>query len=154
MRMKPSTIVIVLGGLCLASPSFAGDSTWLVCKGVAGYGPDTQRDKMHLVVSALEHRAASGDKRDLSITVLRGDHQSRGVVRNVEEGKPGKLGAKALGGNQRVTIDGRLTLASGMASIDLDGTIDPSFGADAKAKRVPFAAKLTCETLDDQAIGH
>ena len=64
------------------------------------------------------------------------------------------VGIVAFLHQQRVTVEAKLTLGAGMTSLDLEGTIDPAFGVDPKAKRVPFTAKLTCETLDDLAIGH
>ena len=143
--MRLAIVVGILLGL--ARPSHANDSTWLVCKGIASPGAT----KMHLVVSAIEQRAANGSDRDLSLTIMRGDHVSRAVATKIETGKPRAFTARR---GKHVTIDGRVTLASDMSTLALDGTIDPSFGIDAKQARASFTAKLACETLDDLAIGH
>jgi hypothetical protein len=139
VRCAHMRLLIVVGALCLARPSFAADSTWLLCKGKTDGG-------IPLVVSAFEQRAASGDQRDLSLTVVRGDHVSRGVARNVDEGKAAAFTARTV--DKWVTIEGKVTLVSGMTALTLSGTIDPSFGHDTSPKRVAFKAKLTCETVD------
>lgn len=61
---------------------------------------------------------------------------------------------KSVAGRHAVTFSGTAELATDLATFALNGTIDFTFGRDARAARVPFTAKLTCETLDDLAIGH
>lgn len=49
---------------------------------------------------------------------------------------------------------GTAMLSADFKTFTVKGTIDFTFGDDPKAKQVSFEAKLSCEQLDDQAIGH
>jgi hypothetical protein len=150
-------LAFVVAAAAVAVPAIADakDSTWLVCKGVGSQGAKADT-KTYVVASLLEHRGADG--RNLAVTLIYGDNVSRaeaiGKKGDDFVGKPAKLKLLSIGSGHRTTLDGTITLAADMASVAIDGALDPTFGSDAKSKPVPFTAKLSCETLDDQSIGH
>jgi hypothetical protein len=144
--------------LTLMSPAaYAGDSVWLWCKGTGDQGTATPPKRTYLGASLLEHRGATGDHRDLAVTLVYGDHVSRGAIIGQHAGewlgKPTALVASNLSGKPSVTFTGTAELAKDMRSFTLKGSIDTSFGSDPKSKPIAYVAKLTCETLDDLAIG-
>lgn len=53
-------------GLAITTSSriaIAGDSGWLLCKGIATHGTGNDTEKAPVVASLLEYRAADGDSR-------------------------------------------------------------------------------------------
>ncbi len=141
MRRLSLLVIVVTAA---SQPAFAGDSTWLVCRGAAAHGAN---ETTPILVSALEHRGASGDTRDLAITLVHGDHVGRGAIKNVVTDKASPLTVRAIDGKHAITFTGTATLASDLHALVLDGSLDPAFGVTAKAARVPATAKLTCEEL-------
>jgi len=136
MRSLPFVVVTLI-----ATPALAADSTWLLCKGIAEVGKPAT--KVHLAISAFEHRdPTTGADRGLDVTILRGSHVSRAMIKKLETGKPIKFSAKPIAGS--VPIAGKLTLSIDMTKLTITGTLDKD----------PLTATFTCETLDDLAIGH
>jgi hypothetical protein len=149
--MRRSLLVVLAVSLAPATAS-AGDSTWLLCKGVVTAGGG---DKQYVAASLLEHRAADGSHRDLDITFMKGAHvftaTLRGKAGDFEAGKV-KLKIKQ---KKRAIFDGtaQLTMASGATTFDLDGKLDTAWG-QGKATNDAITGSLTCDELDDLAIGH
>lgn len=148
--MMKLTIALVL--TATAATSYAKDSTWLLCKGV---GVQADKTKTYIVASLLEHRGVAD--RDLGVTVIYGDHVTRGAIVGKAaapfSGKPTALKLANVG-KAGTAFTGTATLADDMTTFSLKGSIDFTFGDDPKAKPQGFEAKLTCEALDDAAIGH
>jgi hypothetical protein len=148
---------LVTFALLIPVTSYAGDSTWLLCRGIAEHGAGADRQKTHMVASLHEHRGAKGDGRDLSVTLIYGDHVGRGEVIGKdggdEVGKQVPVKLSSIDGKKRPVFTGTSELAQDMNTVTLTGSIDWTFGQDAKAKMVPFSGKLNCKQLDDQAIG-
>jgi hypothetical protein len=141
---------IVVAIAAVATPAFARDSAWLVCKGVGTH----DKEKSYFVASLLEHRSASGSDRDLEVALIYGVHIAHGAI----VAKPFESKAQAV---KLATVDTKKTAFTGTAlmsedfkTFTLKGQLDFTFGDDPKAKTEAFDAKLTCEQLDDQAIGH
>ena len=151
--MKSTLALIVLAAT--ATPALARDSTWLLCKGIATHGAGADRETTYIAASLLEHRGAAD--RDLGVTVIYGDHVTRGAIVGTEKaqflGKATALKLVSVDKNTNV-FTGTALLASDMRWFTLKGTIDFTFGDDPKEKQVPFEAKLQCEKLDSVAIGH
>lgn len=143
--MMKLTIALVLAAT--TATSYAKDSTWLLCKGV---GEQADKTKTYIVASLLEHRSPTD--RDLGVTVIYGDHVTRGVL----HGTPftGKELNLANVGKPGTAFTGTATLSDDMKTFALKGSIDFAFGDDPKGKPQAFTAKLACEALDDAAIGH
>ena len=127
-----------LASICAPSLALAADSTWLWCHGSADRGGT----RTHFAASILEHRAPSGDARELSVMLVYGDHASRGTV-----AKNSKLTTKNIA-SAHVVFTGTGKLDNAMTTFALDGDLDTSFGDSAKPTTVAFTATLTCETLD------
>lgn len=147
---------VALASLLLPlSTAYAGDSSWLLCKGTAEIGAK-DKTKTHLVASLHEHRGAGG--RDLSVTVIYGVHVSRGEILGKSIGKDEDVLGKTaplklvVVGKNKQTFKGTATLAQDMTSFTLDGSIDPTYGQAPKTAMEPVKAKLSCELLDDLAI--
>ena len=138
-------LLLVLGWLCAPAVAYAGDSTWLWCKGTATRGGT----KMFFAASLLEHRAADGENRDLDVMLVYGANSASATIARFDVDKPAKLATPG-----KVNFSGTAKLDGKMKTFTLDGKLDESFGAAAKPNMVAFSAKLTCETLDDLAIGH
>lgn len=132
--------------LCLCAPAVAhaGDSTWLWCKGIATRGAT----KTYFAASLLEHRANDGATRDLEVMLVYGANTASTTVAKYDIDKVSKLSTAAP-----VKFTGTLKLDPKMQTLTLTGKIDESFGGP-KPNLVAFSAKLTCDTLDDLAIGH
>jgi hypothetical protein len=141
--------------LATAAPAFARDSTWLLCKGIGTHGAGADAEKTYIVASLLEHRGAVD--RDLGVTLIYGDHVTRGAIVGKANAtfmdKAAALKLANVDGKRANAFTGTGMLAGDLTAFTLDGTLDFTFGDDAKAKPAPFKAKLTCEPLDDQAIG-
>jgi hypothetical protein len=150
MRRSPLAVLILAA---TASPALAKDSTWLVCKGIATHGTGADADKTFFVANVLEHRAPSGSDRELRVSLIYGDRVSRGVIAKAESGKAGKLETRNVDGKHGVIFTGTAQLDDAMSSFAITGTLDDTYG-DAKPDRHPLTATLSCEALDDQAIGH
>jgi hypothetical protein len=146
-------IAIVFGGLVAGTRvASARDSTWALCRGIADLDGG---DKIHFVASIHEHRAPSGDKRDLSVTLLYGGQVSLGGIADITFDKPGALTTNsAVMPKQPVIFTGTGTLDKKMSMFTLKGKLDYNFGMMAKQALVGFSAKLACVELDDMAIGH
>lgn len=144
-------LVAITSGSRLA---VAGDSSWLWCKGFGDQGAKAPLTRTFFAASILEHRSAKGDTRDIGVTLVYGDHVSRGVISDADSDRPGKLTAKSVTGKQAVTFTGTGTLAMDLRTFTVTGKIDFDFGDVAKPTFVPFVAKLECEKLDDLSIGH
>lgn len=54
----------------------------------------------------------------------------------------------------RIVFTGTGELATGHGAVTLAGTLDLDLGQRRKPTPVPVTATLTCEALDDLAIGH
>ena len=134
----------------LSTVSYAGDATWLSCKGIATYG-DKPRSRMYLVASLVEHRGADGASRDLDVTLIKGGHVSLGTIHGDQRGP---LEVRNVTDKHPVTFTGTAQLTEDMKTFTLTGKLDITFGNDPKEKPARLDAKLTCETLDDLAIGH
>jgi hypothetical protein len=151
-----SRILIVVAILSSAGLAHAGDSTWLICKGISERGKPVE--KSHVVVSLLERRGADGGSRDLSVTLIKGVHVNTGEIvgKTLKDGDvTGKVAPlKLASAKGKPVFTGTGELAKGMKTFTLKGSIDFAFGLDAKPTMEPFTAKLTCEVLDDLAIGH
>jgi hypothetical protein len=144
------SILIVLASSGIA---FARDSTWLLCRGTGEHGTGADKQRTHVVASLHEHRAANGTDRDVAITLIYGDHVIKGTVASsAGTGKAEAVKLSTLEGKRAVVFTGTSALAQDMHAITFAGSIDWTFGA--ANKLVPFSAKLTCDELDDQAIGH
>ncbi|MBX3162825.1 MAG: hypothetical protein KF773_43085 [Deltaproteobacteria bacterium] len=153
-------VVIALAGT--VGSAHAGDSTWLVCKGIAERGKKGDVTKSHIVASLHEHRGADRSSRDLNVTLIYGVHVSRGDILGSTVDKktgdvlgkavPVKLSATPAGGKPVEVFAGTADVAKDLKTFTLKGDIDFAFGLDPKPVRVPFAAKMTCELLDDLAI--
>lgn len=145
----------VLVTLAASSAAYARDSAWLLCKGTGEHGTGADKEKTYLAASLLEHRGT--EDRDLGVTLIYGDHVMRGAIVGTKtvsfSGKaaPLKLAHVDKKGN---AFTGTAMLSADLKTFTLKGTIDFTFGDDPKAKQAPFEAKLACEQLDDQAIGH
>lgn len=133
----------------------AGDSSWLLCKGVAEIGAK-EKTKTHLVASLHEHRGTGG--RDLSVTVIYGVHVNRGDILGKSIGKDEDVLGKTaplklvVVGKNVQTFKGTATLAQDLTTFTLAGSIDPTYGQAGKRAMEPVTAKLSCELLDDLAI--
>jgi hypothetical protein len=136
--------------LAVAAPRIvlAGDSSWLVCKGIGERGAKADRHKRHVLVSAFEHRG-SADTRDLSVTLVWADHVSRGTAKNVTT-KPLALTTRTVEGKRSVMFAGKVTVAKDLSAITLNGVLD----GVGDGKRLAFDAQLSCEILDDASIDH
>ncbi len=137
------SLVLVLC-LCVPAVANAGDSSWLWCKGIATRGAT----KTFFAASLLEHRASDGASRDLEVMLVYGAKAATTTLSKYDAGKPAKLATKGP-----VQFTGTAKLDEKMQTFTLDGKLDDTFGT-AKPNMVAFSAKLTCETLDDLAIGH
>lgn len=156
--MKPSLAAVIALCTAAAVPSIAhaGDSTWLLCKGIGMQGAKPHVTKTYFAASLLEHRGSDGSSRDLGVTLMYGDHVNRGVIQGKTSGdfqaKAVPFKAASTAGKSPTTFTGTAQLGKDMKSFTLTGNIDWTFGDDPKAERIPFTAKLTCETLDDLSI--
>ena len=129
--------------IALPGVAHAGDSSWLVCKGIA-----TRADyKTYFVANVLEHRAGV-DQRALSVTLVYGDHLARGEITDGSSLRASEIASK------RVVFAGTGKLSDDFKTFTLDGKLDGNFGALATPRMERFHAALACEQLDDLAIGH
>ena len=92
----------------------ARDSTWLVCTDDS------------LALSVHEHRAADGDGRETSVTLIFGVHEMRGVLRDAETGtvalkRQGKPDTK-FAGKISLDFDANTVALTGTLSIDGEPT--------------------------------
>jgi hypothetical protein len=153
-----------LVSLCIASSivtaagvSHAADSSWLVCKGVADRGTKSSLEHVYLAANLFEHRGAGGDTRDLGVTLLKGDHVGRGDIIGKRAGdftqKAVALTVKSVIGKHEIAFTGTAQVAEDLSTITLVGKADVWMGDNGKPKLIPIVATLTCETLDDLAIG-
>jgi hypothetical protein len=148
-------VIRVAFGVLLASPTaaHAADSTWLLCKGIADKGGGA---KSYLAANLLEHRNATGDGRDLDVTLLYGAHVMTGEIL----GKTGDFMVKPVAlqvteevdGKRVVIFTGTGRLSSDMKTFTVAGKFDFTFGREPAPQ--PIMAKLRCEELNDLAIGH
>lgn len=143
--------LVALAITILPTIAYAGDATWLSCKGIATYGDKAPRSRMYLVASLLEHRGADGASRDLDVTLLKGSNVSLGTIHGDQSGA---LEVRNVIDKHPVSFTGTARLTEDMKTFTLTGKLDITFGSDPKAKPARLDAKLTCETLDDLAIGH
>ena len=100
--------------LACAHVATARDSTWLLCSDDS------------LALSAHEHRAAGGDGRETSLTLIFGVHEMRGVLRDADTGnvmlkRPGKADTK-FAGKIRLDFDANTVALNGTLSIDGEPT--------------------------------
>ena len=149
--MKSTLALLVLAAT--ATPALARDSTWLLCKGVGTHGAANDKEKIYIAASLLEHRGAAD--RDLGVTMIYGDHVTRGAIVGTEKaqfiGKATTLNLSNVD-KKGTAFTGTALLGNDMKSFALKGTIDFTFGDDPKAKQEPFEAKLACEELDNQKL--
>jgi hypothetical protein len=146
-------LVTVLVLCCSPAIAAAGDSTWLWCKGTAERGAKPSATRTMFAASLHEHRGAGGDTRELAVTLVYGDHVSRGTIANAEVDKAGTLTTTSVLGKRAAVFAGKAKLDQAMTTFTLTGTIDASYGdGGGKSATVPFTAKLTCATLDDQTL--
>ena len=99
--------------LILASAGMltARDSTWLLCSDDS------------LALSAHEHRAAGGEGRETSLTLIFGVHEMRGVLADADTGnitlkRQGKPDTKFAG---RITIDFDANTVALNGTLSIDG---------------------------------
>ena len=130
-------IVLALAILTASTASYAGDSNWLLCKSTG---------KEALVASLFEHRNDAGDGRALSVTLIRGDHVTRGDIANLED-KPAALEVVEIGAKLPM-FKGTGQLPNDMKTFTIKGKLDKSFGTDPKAKLEAFTAKLSCSSMN------
>jgi hypothetical protein len=149
--MRTGCTLAALAITTLSTVAHAADSTWLSCKGIATYGDKAPRSRMYLMASLLEHRADDGVSRDLDVTLIKGAHVSLGTIHGDQRGT---LELRDVIDKHPVMFTGTASLAENMKTFTLTGKLEVTFGFDAKAKPVRVDAKLTCEALDDLAIGH
>jgi hypothetical protein len=126
------------------TPAFAGDSTWLICKGKA----DRAGTAFPLVASLHEHRSPKGDGRYISVTLIYGEHVARGLIAGWSAQKPGALTATLVDGRKSKLFTGTAGVDDQLSEIELAGTIDENFGDDAKVSMVKLKAKLICEAQE------
>jgi hypothetical protein len=140
--------------LVLTATASAGDSSWLLCKGVGELGKKGDVDKMYFAASLVEHRDGA-EGRALEVALMKGTNVSSGSYKGDGDSVYSKQTLKVTQDNgKRIFFTGTGELPMSMKTFTLDGKLDSSFGADAKPSLVPFHAKLSCELLDDLAIGH
>ena len=154
-QLRFTRLAITLAIITTSSLAYARDSTWLLCKGIGEHGAGGDKTKTHIVVNLLEHRAPTGDSRDLSVTLIYGAHVNVGEMIGKKGeffGKAAPLTVSNIAAKPRVTFSGTGELATNTRSFTLKGSIDPTFGMDPKQPLVPFSVKLVCEELDDMAI--
>jgi len=140
------SLIGVLAAVAIPSAAQAADSSWLVCKGIATHG-DTQ--KTFFVANVLEHRYEAV-KRALDVTLIYGANVSTGEVTDIAAGT---LRATSVD-NKHVVFVGTGKLSEGFKTFTLVGKIDFDFGGRDNPRMDRFTAKLSCEQLDDLAIGH
>lgn len=153
------TIVVISLVTAASNVSYAGDAAWLWCKGTADRGIKPNVVTTYFAASLLEHRAGRSDgglsTRELSVTLVYGDHVGRGVIREADvDHVAGPLEVRNIEGKHAITFTGTGDLAFDLTTFTLKGKIDFSFGFDAKPTREPFVATMSCQQLDDLAIGH
>lgn len=127
---------LVALSLLIASSAEAHDSLWLLCKGDIGTG----QDKITIVASLFEHREGA-DKRAVGVTLMFGDNVGRGEL----AGWSGPLKVTHVEG-KKAFFAGTGELNSTFDAFTLKGSLDSSFGDDAKKK---LTMKLACETIRD-----
>ena len=132
--------------MILSGAAHAADSSWLVCKGIAVHG---DKQQSYFVANVLEHRYQA-DKRALDVALIYGANIGTGEVTDIDAGTL----RVADVANKHVTFIGTGTLSADFKTFTLAGKIDFNFGALANARMERFAAKLSCDELDDLAIGH
>jgi hypothetical protein len=137
------TLVFATAGL-----AHAGDSTWLLCKGVA----DFDGKKMYVVASVLERRDADEDSRDLDVSFLKGANEATGTLLGKNGDFMGKSTALELKTKGKLAWKGSVTLGKDFKTFAMTGTQDMGWGTTKLDTKM--TAKLTCEALDDLAIGH
>jgi hypothetical protein len=140
---------IALASIAIATMStaaYAGDSTWLLCKGKATQGERASATHPRVVVNLLEHRAADGANRALGVTIIMGDRVSRGEQRGDFDVTPTPLISKSIDGSHPLIFNGTAKL-DGFKVLRMEGQIDTMFGDDAKPVMAKFVAKLKCEEL-------
>ncbi|HMG12796.1 MAG TPA: hypothetical protein VK571_06460, partial [Gemmatimonadaceae bacterium] len=115
----------------LSTVSYAGDATWLSCKGIATYGDKAPRSRMYLVASLVEHRAADGASRDLDVTLIKGGNVSLGTIHGDQSGA---LEVRNVTDKHPITFTGTAQLTEDMKIFTLTGKLDITFGTDPKAK--------------------
>jgi hypothetical protein len=113
MMMTGSSLValaIATTTMTLSTASYAGDATWLSCKGIATYGDKAPRSRMYLVASLVEHRGADGASRDLDVTLIKGGNVSLGAIHGDQTGP---LEVRNVTDKHPVTFTGTAQLADG-----------------------------------------
>lgn len=143
--MKTLPLLLTTAMLTTAvSVAQAKDSTWLLCRGPATVDGSTQP----LVVSAFESRAADGESRKLTLTMVLGGHT---FVGEIQDGKVKFVGQAAplklakVGANKKATYSGTVNLQQDFSAIAFAGKATLAQGS----KAVAFTANLTCETIAD-----
>ena len=134
--------------LALATPAHAGDSLWLRCKGAADVEGGA---KLYLLANLLEHRSPRGDARDVSVTLIYGDHLARGTIRSEEADRRGALEARFIDAPRRALFTGDAVLDMQLTTLRLAGKLDRNFGAG-KPDPGKATATLACEPLDDHDL--
>ena len=138
------TLAIVVA---LSSVAYAGDATWLLCKGVMS-GADI--GKRYVVVNLVEHRADAG--RAVDVMFQMGMSIANGQVADAAfNGATGKLSVTL---DKHAIFAGTSKLSQNMKTLELAGKFDFNWGAGDKPSNSAVTAKLTCDNLDDLAIGH
>lgn len=145
-----------LAAAALLAPAIAhaGDSTWLLCTGVA----TVDSHRMYVAASVVEGRKTA-DTRAVWITLIKGGHEMRGELPDDADGGASGSVALAIVPNDpsikpSVTFKGTAKLPSDFGALTLTGQLDTNFGEAARPSFVAFSGKLACKTLDDLAIGH
>lgn len=135
------------------SVATAGDASWLWCKGVLTLADGS---KTYLGASLVERRAGDGQHRDLDVRLVRPQRAWTAVLRGAKGDFAQQPVALKVTQGKRAIFAGtaRLTFTAGTpVTLALDGKVDALWG-EGKARPTAATGTLTCDELDDLAIGH
>ncbi|WP_413580870.1 hypothetical protein [Bdellovibrio sp. HCB288] len=123
-------LILVIGMTLAATPSFAKDSAWLICKGDAVvFGENNS-----LVVNVFEHRKGHAG-RETSLTLLFGGWVLKGAFDNTNT-----YSSDVQLSGDRSGFDGKVTLDLRASTLQLQGVLDLHY-------RTPVSAILKCDDL-------
>ncbi|MEK2690856.1 hypothetical protein [Bdellovibrio sp. GT3] len=123
-------LILVVGMTLAATPSFAKDSRWLLCKGdtvVLG-------ENNSLVVNVFEHRKGPAG-RETSLTLLFGGWLLKGAIDNTNS-----YSRDVQLSGDRSGFDGKVTLDWGASTVQLEGILDLQY-------KTPVSVILKCDDL-------
>lgn len=132
--------LIVLTALLVPTLSFAGDSSWLLCKGQM----NIDGDKFNIVINSVEHRDGvddeGNDKRVNDLTLIFGNRLMVGQLDTTNGMNGTVLLATADGASK---FDGNVTFEYSKPSMAIRGkvVIDEELSST-------ITSKLTCENMN------